>query len=120
MSHKFLGTRAMEYRFRVYSYYPEEYRLKFYSLLDKEKVDYQIVIEETALPPGLIEDIVEITASKLTILKIFYDFYKEVKKKKGRMIIRMNQKESDLEDYNIEELNMKLELEGQPTQIKDE
>ena len=120
MSHKFLGRHSMEYQFRVYSYYPEEYRLKFYRLLDKEKVDYQIVIEETAPPRGLIEDIVEVTASTLTILKILYDFYKEIKKKRGKMVIRMNLKEFDLEYYNLEELTMKLELEGQPAKIKDE
>jgi len=111
----------MKYQFRVYSYHPEEYRSKFYSLLDKEKVDYQIVIEETAPPPELIKDIVEFTASTLTILKIFYDFYKETKKKKGKMVIRINQKEFDLEAYNIEELKMKIELEsGQPTKTEDE
>ena len=119
MPHKFLGTRSMEYQFKVYSYYPEEYRLKFYSLLDKEKVNYQIVMEETAPPRGLIEDIVEVAVSKLTILKILYDFYEEIRKKRGHMVIRMNQKEFDLKYYNLEELNMKLELEGQPTKIKD-
>ena len=42
-------------------------------------------------------------------------------KKKGKMVIRINQKMFDLEAYNIEELKMKIELEsGQPTKTEDE
>jgi hypothetical protein len=111
----------MKYKFEVYSFHPIEYRPKFYSLLDREKVDYQMVIEESAPPPELIKDIVEFTATTLTILKVLYDFYKETKKKKGTMIIRINGKEFDLEAYNLEELKMKVESEcGSPTETKDE
>jgi hypothetical protein len=111
----------MKYQFKVYSYHPEEYRREFYSLFDEEKVDYRRVIEETAPPPELIKDIVVFTASSLSILKILYDFYKETKKKKGKMVIRINGKEFDLEAYNIEELKLKIESEfGLSTKAKDE
>lgn len=101
-----------KYQFKVYSFHPEEYRAKFYNLLDKEKVHYQVIIEETAPPPELIKDIVLITASTLSILKNLYDFYKETKKKKGTVIIRINERDFDLEAHNIDELKTKIESES--------
>jgi hypothetical protein len=101
------------YQFRVYAFHPKEYRAEFYSLLDKEKIHYTTRIEETAPPPGLIKDIVSITASTLTILKILYDYSKEIKKKKGeqasKIIIRANGEDFDLEAYNIDELKVIIE-----------
>jgi hypothetical protein len=99
-------------KFHVYSYHPPEYRQKFYEMLEEEKrkgnLDYKIVIEEIVPPPELVKDIVTITASSLTILKILYDFYKETKKKKGKIIIKINGESFDLEAYKIEELEVKI------------
>ncbi|MGP3705258.1 MAG: hypothetical protein ACKD6O_08225 [Candidatus Bathyarchaeota archaeon] len=81
-------------------------------MLEEEKkkgnLDYKAVIEEIAPPPELVKDIVTITASSLTILKILYDFYKETKKRKGKIIIKVNGDAFDLEAYKIEELEVKI------------
>lgn len=104
-------------QFRVYSYHPKEYRQKFFELLEDEKrkgnLDYRIVIEEIAPPPELVKDIIVVTASSLTILKIFYDFYKETKKKKGKVIIKVNGESFDLEAYELEELKVKISKVGE-------
>lgn len=100
------------YKFEVRSYHPPEYRWQFYGIFDKEKakgnLSYHHVIEETAPPPELIKDIVVVSAAGLTIIKNLYDFYKEIKGKKGKVYITVNGKRFDLEAYNIEELKAKI------------
>jgi len=103
-----------DYSFKVYSFHSPEYRNKFYGMFEKwkkaGKLDYTIQIEETAPPPELIKDIVTVTASTLTILKILYDFYKVTKKKKGKVIVRIEGEDLDLESYNMEELQARIKI----------
>jgi len=104
-----------KYEFTVYSFHPPEYRDQFYKIFDEEKskgnLVYRYGIEETAPPPELVKDIVIVTAASLTIIKNLYDFYKEIKNKKGRVIIRTKAKDFNLEAHNIEELKMELSQE---------
>lgn len=101
-----------EHEFKVYSFHPSEYKGRFYRIFEEEKnkgnLTYEVRIEETAPPPDLIKDIVLVTASALTILKTLYDFHKEVRKKKGRVFIRIAGDDYDLEAYDIEELKLKI------------
>ena len=96
------------YEFKVQSYHPLEYRGLFYGIFDKEKakgnLNYHFVIEETAPPLELIKDIVLVTAASLSIIKHLYDFYKEIKSKKGKVYITVKGKRFDIEAYNIDEL----------------
>ena len=77
-------------------------------MFEKEKTQgnltYKVRIEETAPPPELIKDIVLVSAASLSILKTLYDFYKEIKGKKGKVFITINGKQLDLEALNIDEL----------------
>lgn len=104
--------------FRVDVFYSPEYRAKFYDILDKEKnkgnLSYKFRLEEAAPPPELIKDAVIIIASSLTIIKILYDFYNEIRKKKGKMYIRVKGKTFDLAAYGIDEAKAKIELEEKP------
>ena len=100
------------YEFEVRSYHPSEYRESFYGIFDKEKAEgnlnYRLVIEETAPPPELIKDIVLVSAASLAIIKNLYDFYKEIKNKKGKVYITVKGKRFDLEAYNLDELKAKF------------
>lgn len=105
----------------MYAFHPQEYRLKFYEALDREKkkgnINYITNIEETAPPPELIKDVVTITATYLPlVLNILYDFYKESKKKKGKVIIQINGEDIDIATYNIEELEAKITKSKKPEQ----
>jgi hypothetical protein len=104
---------TQDYKFKVYSFHPPEYKAEFYKLFEREQkaghLSYTMRIEETAPPPELVKDIVLVTSASLTILKILYDFYKETKKKKGKVIIQINGEDLDLEAYNIDELKVKIE-----------
>jgi hypothetical protein len=109
-----MRLKKMEkYTFKVYAFHPPEYKTKFYEALEREKkkgnINYIINLEETAPPPELIKDIATITATYLPIaLKILYDFYKETKKKKGKVIIQINGEDIDIAAYNIDELEAKI------------
>ena len=102
-----------EYNFKVYSFIPPEYGIKFYEIINKEKdkgdFSYKTRIEETAPPLGLIKEIIIVTASSLNIIWILYKIYNEIKKKKGKIVIRMNGKDFNLEAYDIEDLKMEIE-----------
>jgi anti-anti-sigma regulatory factor len=74
-------------------------------------LQYTTRVEETAPPPELVKDIVVVTASSLTILKVLYDFYKETKKKKGKVIVRARGKDFDLEAHSLDELKVQIESE---------
>ncbi|MCK5628444.1 hypothetical protein KAI12_03170 [Candidatus Bathyarchaeota archaeon] len=101
-----------ETKFSVYSFHPPEYKASFYNMFDEEmrKGNLRLMkrIEGTASPTGLIKDMVTVIASALPIIKILYDFHKETKKKKGRVIIRKKGKNYDIESYDIEELKLIL------------
>jgi len=101
-----------KYEFEVRSFHPPEYRSRFYSIFDEERSKGNLTcrygIEETAPPPELVKDIILVTASSLTIIKILYDFHKEIRNKKGRVVIRIRGKDYDLEAYDIEELKLKI------------
>jgi len=107
------------YEFEVRSYHPPEYRGLFYGIFDKEKakenLSYHLRIEETAPPPELIKDIVLVSAASLSIIKHLYDFYKEIKSKKGKVYITVKGKRFDLEAYNIDELKTKISDEEKDT-----
>jgi len=45
-----------------------------------------------------------VTAASLSIIKHLYDFYKEIKSKKGKVYITVKGKRFDIEAYNIDEL----------------
>jgi hypothetical protein len=102
-----------KYKFKVYAFHPLEYRVKFYEALNREKkkgnIEYITNIEETAPPPEQIKDIVTIaTPYVILALKILYDWYKESKKKKGKVFIQINGEDIDIAAYNIEELEAKI------------
>lgn len=109
-----------EFEFRIDVFYPTEFREKFYELMNNEKskgnlIYYQKLVG-TAPPPELIKDIVIITASSLTIIKHLYDFWKEIKKKNGRVMITANGETMDLEAHGIDEVKIKIRLNRkQPT-----
>ncbi len=100
------------YEFEVQSIHPPEYRVSFYSLFDKEKAKgnlyYRRRLEEMAPPPELIRDFVFVSAATLTIIKHIHDFYKEIKSKKGKVYIRIDEEDYDLEAYNVDELKAKI------------
>jgi len=100
------------YKFRVDAFYPPEYREKFYDILDKEKkiekLDYQYVLEESAPPLEMLKDIVMVLAPTLTILKILYDFSKEIRKKKGKVYVSVSNQQIDLEAHHIDEIKVKF------------
>jgi hypothetical protein len=101
-----------KYDFKVYSFHPLEYRPRFYELINEEEAkgefNYKIRVEETAPPPELIKDIILVTSASLNILWTLYKIYNEIKKKKGKVVIRMNGEDFDLEAYDIEELKVKM------------
>lgn len=80
--------------------------------MKKGNLGYMVKVEETAPPPELIKDIVVVTASSLAILKVLYDFYKEIRKKKGSVIIKVNNKKIALEAHGIDEVKALIELES--------
>ncbi len=100
------------YEFEVQSIHPSEYRRSFYDIFDKEKARgnlyYHRVVKEIAPPPELIRDFVLVSAATLTIIKHLYDFYKEIKPKRGKVYITIKGKSFDLEAYNIDELKAKI------------
>jgi len=100
------------YEFEVQSIHPPEYRVSFYSLFDKERakgnLTFRRVLKEMAPPPELIRDFVVVSAATLTIIKHVYDFYKEIKSKKGKVYIRIDGEDFDLEAYNVDELKAKI------------
>jgi len=100
------------HKFRVDAFYPPEYRQKFYEILSKEEkkgdISYTHRIEETAPPPELWKDIVIVLASTLTILKILYDFYKEIRNKKGKVYVTAKGQQFDLEAYDLDEVKVKI------------
>lgn len=95
------------YEFEVESIHSSEYRTVFFSLFDKEKAQgnlhYHHVIKEIAPPPEVVRDFVLVSAATLTIIKHLYDFYKEIKSKKGKVYITVGGERFDLEAYNIDE-----------------
>ena len=105
-----------EYKFKVYSFHPEQFTRQFYRLFDEERekgnLHYTIGIEETAPPPELVKEILYVTAASLSILKILYDFYKETRKKKGRIIINLKDRTIDMKDIDIDELRVLIESES--------
>ena len=107
-----------KYSFKVYSVHPPEYRKRFYELVNDEaakgEFDYKIGIEETAPPPELIKDIIIVTSASLNILWVLYKIYSEIKKKNGKVIIRKNGEDFDLEVYDIEELKIKMSKAKKP------
>ena len=100
------------YEFEVQSIHPSEYRRSFYGIFEKEQARgnlyHKKVIKEIAPPPELVRDFVFVSAATLTIIKHLYDFYKEIKSKKGKVYITIKGKSFDLEAYNIEELRAKF------------
>ena len=104
------------YKFEVQSIHPPEYRTSFYDIFKKESskgnLHYRHIIKEIAPPPELIRDFVLVTASSLTIIKILYDFYKEIKSRKGKVYITINGKTLDLEAYDVDELKLKISEES--------
>lgn len=113
-----MDMKNWEFDFRVDAFYSPEYRAKFYELLGNEKskgnLSYQHIIEEIAPPPELIKEIVIITASSLTILKILYDFGKEVRNKKGKVLVSVSGETFDLVAHGIDEVRTKIELKKKP------
>jgi hypothetical protein len=104
------------HKFRIDVFYPPEYRQKFHEILSEEEktgdVSYQLVIEESAPPPEMLKDAVIVLASALTILKILYDFHKEIKNKKGKVYLTSKGQKFDLEAYNLDEVKIKI---GEPS-----
>jgi len=104
------------HKFRIDVFYPPEYRKKFHDILSseerKEDVSCQYVIEETAPPPEMLKDAILVLASTLTILKILYDFHKEIKGKGGRVYLTAKGQQFDLEAYNLDEIKVKI---GEPS-----
>lgn len=108
------------YEFEVRSLHPPEYRPLFYNIFEKEKargnLSLRFVAEETAPPLGLLEDIVLVSAATLTIIKHLYDFYKEIKSKKGKVYITVEGKRLDLEAHNIDDLKAIISDEKKETE----
>jgi hypothetical protein len=75
-------------------------------------------LEETAPPQELIKDAVIITASSLTIIKILYGFLKEVKKKKGKVLVSVDGETFDLEAHDIDEVEVRIESRKKTTHKK--
>ena len=54
------------YKLRIDGFYPPEYRERLYEALTKEQevgaLDYYPIIEETAPPPEMIKDIIQVLA----------------------------------------------------------
>lgn len=100
------------YNFRIDAHFPPEFSTKYTEIIENEKrkngVEIQHYIEETAPPPEMVIQMVHFTASSLTILVILYEFYKEIKGKKGKVYISSEDGRFDLEAYNIDELKVKL------------
>ncbi len=117
-----MNMKDWEFEFRVDVFYSPEYRAKFYELLSNEKskgnLSIEHRVEETAPPPELIKDIVLITASSLTIIKILYDFLKDIKKKKGKILVSVSGETFDLETHSIDEVKVKIESKKKPSTRK--
>jgi len=109
--------KMRRYDFEVQSIHPPEYRGSFYGIFDKERargnLSYRKVIKEIAPPPELLRDFVFVSAATLTIIKHLYDFYKEIKSKKGKVYITIKGKSYDLEAYSIDELKVKMSTEDE-------
>lgn len=109
--------KMRRYEFEVQSIHPLKYRSSFYDVFEKEAVrgnlSYRKVVKEMAPPPELIRDFVFVSAATLTIIKHLYDFYKEIKSKRGKVYITIKGKSFDLEAYNIDELKAKMSNEDE-------
>ena len=104
------------FKFRVDVFHPPEYRSRFYEIMNNEEktgeISYYHRVEEIAPPPELLKDIVVITASTLNILKILYEFQKNIKNKNGKVYITSKGQKFDLEAYHLEEIKINI---GEPS-----
>jgi len=100
------------YTFRIDAHFPPEFLNKYQEMIKNEKkekdVEIKHYIEEAAPPPDMVIQMVHFTASSLAILKVLYDFYNDIKGKKGKVYISSEDGRFDLEAYNIDELTVKL------------
>lgn len=102
------------HNFCIDAIYPPEFKQKLHEALVREQkngdLDYSIIIEESAPPPEMIKDIVQVLASTLTIIKFLYDLRKATKDK-GKIYLTVKGQRFDLDAYNLEEIKIKI---GEP------
>lgn len=100
------------YEFEVESIHALEYRTTFFTIFEQERakgnLQFRRVIKEMAPPSGFVRDFIMVSAAVLTSIKVLYDFYKEIKSKRGRVYITAYGERFDLEAYNIDELKVKI------------